>query len=253
MLLKKSFLILFSFLQSFILFIYGAPTVYINNQPFSRIRDQLTQPIFEGVYYANGRYGDIKYTDKPAQVRSNNNKQNYHFTDSPFRILSSNFEIRLNGGSYDCKKDEIIAKCGLIPLYSYQHPLYNSLFYTTNVNDVNFGWNTKIKFTLIGYVAREQRCGARVEVNRIVVKTGRQAYTRLISNNEVVQQYGPNFMFQRVPYMEKTKGFFYAWEPIGNRASFEEMRKQKQSGDNFLVDGSPSPKSTICLVNQWPF
>uniref|UniRef100_A0A0N5BFG0 Uncharacterized protein n=1 Tax=Strongyloides papillosus TaxID=174720 RepID=A0A0N5BFG0_STREA len=247
------FLATLCFIQSFILPIHSAPTVFINGQPFSRIRDKITQPIFEGISFQNGIYGDIKYTDKPAQVNLNNGNHNYRFTESPFRILSSDFEIRLNGGNYDCKKEEIINKCGLIPLYSYKSPTHNSFLYTTNPNDINSAWRNSIKLTLIGYVAREQRCGARLEINRIAVNSGRQIYTRLISNNIVSQQYGPSFMFQRTPNMEKTKSFFYAWEPIGNTKNFQEMRKEKQSGDNTLVDGTPSPKSRQCLRNQqWP-
>uniref|UniRef100_A0A0K0FYX0 Uncharacterized protein n=1 Tax=Strongyloides venezuelensis TaxID=75913 RepID=A0A0K0FYX0_STRVS len=244
------FLVTLCFIQSFIILIHSAPTVFINGQPFSRIRDQITQPIFEGVFFKDGIYGDIKYTDKPAQINLNNNNHNYQFTESPFRILSSNFEIRLNGGNYDCKKVEIINKCGLIPLYSYKSPMRNSLLYTTNANDVNNAWRNNIQLTLIGYVAKEQRCGARLEINRIVDNSGRQVYTRLISNNIVNQQYGPSFMSQRTPNMEKTKGFFYAWEPIGDTKNFQEMRKEKQTGDNKLVDGTPSPKSRQCLRNQ---
>uniref|UniRef100_A0A0N4Z470 Uncharacterized protein n=1 Tax=Parastrongyloides trichosuri TaxID=131310 RepID=A0A0N4Z470_PARTI len=243
-------ILLFSLIIQLILnLVSPAPTVYINGQPFSRIRDQLTQPIFEGVYYDGSSYGDIKYTDKPAQVNSNNKNHNYHFTDSPFRILSSDFYIRLNGGSYDCKMDEIISKCGLIPLYSYKDSRYqNSLMYVTSDLDVPVVDRNK-KITLVGYVAKEQRCGAKVEVDKIVVNY-RNPYTRLIPHSAVTQQYGPNYMYFNEPYIQKTKGFFYAWEPIGNTKSFQAMRQDKVNGDNTLVDGGVSPQSIVCLGNR---
>uniref|UniRef100_A0A0N5BEQ6 Uncharacterized protein n=1 Tax=Strongyloides papillosus TaxID=174720 RepID=A0A0N5BEQ6_STREA len=226
----------------------------ITHQQAQEIVSKVITPLFAGF---NHKLDDTSYSTNPSDLEKTG-----HVIDkiTKIAIVPPDFELKLNGGKYNCAKMEVIKLCNLVPIYTYFDRHIKNTYIEDQAhlhqrrNDPHRAVSEVAK--LAGYFSSKRgACGAVHDITRI--RLSKKIEPILQKRVDVRIYLEPDTK----PYRDQKRNnpklydsifrkFGFGWK-LNNVNTRAGLMRYNEVYNNQTVDGKPIDRSIYCARDSY--